>query len=299
MAELPLLSEAERHQLAADWNDSAGPVEDPELLHGMFVRQAAKSPESRALTFGEISLTYGELNARANQLAHWLRRQGVAPEVRVGIQCERSLEMVVAMLAVHKAGGAYVPMDPSYPPERLALVLEEAGASLVLTRRRLDELGWEPGVREPRRPPPCRWPARQRGLCDLHLGLDGPPKGVAVTHRTAANLSPPWTSFGTGGAGAWLASPASLSTSRCLELLGTLAHGFEVVLQPEAAGVWPVLERLERLRGITRLQCTLDWPACWAEPAGAEALGPLSRLLVGGEALPPRSGAAAPGRGAG
>lgn len=134
---LPLLTEAERHQLVVQWNDTevAYPVE--KRLHCLFEAQALRTPEATALVFEDESLTYRELNRRANQLASYLQKLGVGVEVLVGIYMERSLEMVAGILGVLKAGGAYVPLDPAYPRERLAFMLEDSQTPVLLTQQSL------------------------------------------------------------------------------------------------------------------------------------------------------------------
>src|SRR6202035_1449956 len=136
LSELPLLTAAERAQLL-DWNDT-GRLAPPELcLHQRFAARAAGAPEAVALTFEGRSLTYGELDRCADRLAWRLVSLGVGPERLVGIHLERGLERIVAVLAVWKAGGAYLPLDPSYPQERLAFMLEDSGAPVLLTQESL------------------------------------------------------------------------------------------------------------------------------------------------------------------
>ena len=134
---LNVLPDAERQQLLVEWNDTARDYGDQARLHRLIEKQAAQTPDSVALEFDGQELTYAELNRRANQLARLLRQKGVGPDVLVGVFAERSFEMVLALLAVLKAGGAYVPLDPSYPAERLAHMLEDAQAPLVLTQPHL------------------------------------------------------------------------------------------------------------------------------------------------------------------
>ena len=125
ISQLPLLTEAERHQLLVQWNDTAVEYPRDRCIHQLFEAQVERSPGATALVYEDQQLTYGELNARANRLAHHLRSLGVGPGVLVGVCLERSLELVVGLLAILKAGGAYVPLDPSYPAERLAFMLQD------------------------------------------------------------------------------------------------------------------------------------------------------------------------------
>jgi len=136
---LPLLTQAERHQLLVEWNDTKVEYPLDKCIHQLFEEQVELTPDSEAVLFEDKQLTYRELNQRANCLAHHLRTLGVGPEVLVGICVERSLEMVVGLLGILKAGGAYVPLDPSYPSERLAFMLEDSSVSVLLTQASLVE----------------------------------------------------------------------------------------------------------------------------------------------------------------
>ena len=136
---LPLLTDAERHQLLVEWNATKRDYPKNKCLHRLFEAQAERTPDAVAVTFEDKRLTYRELNQRANQLAHYLRRLGVGPDVLVGICMERSLEMIVGLLGVLKAGGAYVPLDPESPKERLGYMMKESHSPVLLTQRRLVE----------------------------------------------------------------------------------------------------------------------------------------------------------------
>ncbi|GAB3466534.1 amino acid adenylation domain-containing protein [Azotobacter salinestris] len=138
VGDLALLDEAERGRLR-QWGEDPQPYPDAEPVHRLFERQVRERPDAVALLFGETQLSYAELNRRANRLAHRLIGMGVAPESRVGIAAERSVEMVVGLLAILKAGGAYVPLDPEYPAERLAYMVEDSGIGLLLTQSHLAE----------------------------------------------------------------------------------------------------------------------------------------------------------------
>ncbi len=131
---LPLLDEAERRQLSVAWNDTAHLWPGTRWIHEMFEDRAAAAPAALAVEFGSERLSYAELNKRANQLAHYLRKLGVGPEVRVAVCMERSLELVISLMAVVKAGGAYVPVDPEYPAERITFMLEDAEAPVILSQ---------------------------------------------------------------------------------------------------------------------------------------------------------------------
>ncbi|HYX25811.1 MAG TPA: amino acid adenylation domain-containing protein, partial [Thermoanaerobaculia bacterium] len=182
LSALPLLPAAEREQLLA-W--SRNPVTHPRgvLVHELVAAQAVRTPDAVALISGPDRLTYAELERRAVALARRLRSQGVGPDVPVGILCDRSPEQWVAVLAALKAGGAYLPLDPANPPERLRLMVADAGAPVVLTRESMTALAEEEGgVEDPG--------TRPQNLVYLIYtsGSTGRPKGVAMSHEAAANM---------------------------------------------------------------------------------------------------------------
>ena len=189
-----MLPQSERHQVLYEWNDTQVEFAADKCVHELFEEQVARTPDATALVFEDASLSYAELNRRANQLAHYLRTLGVKPDCRVAICVERGFEMIVALMAVLKAGGAYVPLDPAYPPERLHYMLEDSAPTVLLTQSHLQELFagindapplldldlpvplWaeQPDANPDRasigpRPPPS-------GLCHLHLWLYRQPK---------------------------------------------------------------------------------------------------------------------------
>jgi putative pyridoxal-dependent aspartate 1-decarboxylase len=136
VSELPLLTESERHQLLVEWNNTE--EEYPQkCLHQLFEEQVEKTPDAVAVVFEDQQLTYRQLNAKANQLARYLQHLGVKPEMLVGICVERSLEMVIGLLAILKAGGVYVPLDPHYPQERLSYMIADSGVAVLLTQSSL------------------------------------------------------------------------------------------------------------------------------------------------------------------
>src|SRR5262249_202602 len=136
----PMLSNAEQQQLLEEWNATGQEFPGGQCIHQLFEEQVARTPEAVGGVFEDRSLTYAELNARANQLSDHLCFLGVGPDVMVGICVERSLEMVVGLLGILKAGGAYVPLDPNYPRERLAFMLDDAKVPVLVTQERLLDL---------------------------------------------------------------------------------------------------------------------------------------------------------------
>ena len=130
-----MLSEAEKHQVLVEWNETKRDYPKDKCIHQLFEEQVKRTPEAVAVVFEDQQLTYRELNSQANQLAHYLKKLGVGPETLVGICVERSLEMIVGLLGILKAGGAYVPLDPGYPKERLAFMLEDARVGVLLTQQ--------------------------------------------------------------------------------------------------------------------------------------------------------------------
>ena len=199
---LPMLTGAQRHQLLEEWNDTAADYPAGQCAHEVFQEQVKKAPDATALVFGDQQVTYGELNRRANQLAHYLRQRGVGPETVVGICVERSIEAVVGVLGILKAGGAYLPLDPAIPVSRLQFMLEDADTPLLLTQQSLFERWTEFGGRVV-----CLdrdWPAiAEQATGDPALlttpehlayviytsGSTGTPKGVAVRHAGLVHLT--------------------------------------------------------------------------------------------------------------
>jgi amino acid adenylation domain-containing protein len=195
----PLLNAAERQQLLVEWNDTTKPFADEACLHELFEAQVSRTPNAIALSYDDTSLTYLELNERSNQLAHYLRSLGVGPDIPVALCLQRGIEMIVAILGVLKAGGAYVPLDPNYPQERLAFMLEDSKAPVLLTQTQL--LGQLP--KSPARVlcldeegeaisagseanPESHVASRNLAYIIYTSGSTGRPKGVALEHRSAA-----------------------------------------------------------------------------------------------------------------
>ena len=201
ISSLPLMRESERQQLLVEWNETKRDYPGEYCLHEQVERQAALTPNAVALIHEETQVSYRELNERANQVGHYLQRQGVGPEGRVGVLLGRSVEMVVGLLGILKAGGAYVPLDPQYPPERLTLMAADAGLRVVLTQQHWlgDWAGGEAELvcldgeaawlrQEARTNPTSRARAENLAYVIYTSGSTGQPKGVAITHGSAVTL---------------------------------------------------------------------------------------------------------------
>jgi natural product biosynthesis luciferase-like monooxygenase protein len=248
---LPLLSEAERGRLLCEWNETRRAFPHHLCIHAFFEAQVARTPARMAVVFEDESLTYFELNERAERLAHQLRLMNVGPEVLVGICAERSVEMVVGLLAILKAGGAYLPLDPLYPPDRLAFMIEDASVSVLLTQRHLQDRLPEHGVRVVHLD--SEWPGAfeiaKEGSGEVApenlayviytSGSTGKPKGVMIAHRNVVNFFTAMDEAlgqdarSEGPPGVWLALTSISFDISVLELLWTLTRGFEVIIQPE------------------------------------------------------------------
>ncbi len=195
-----VLTEAERHKILTEWNKTARDYPRHVCLHQVIEEQVKKTPQALAVQFEGQSLSYVELNARANWLARRLQEMGVGPDVLVGICLDRSLEMVVGLLAILKAGGAYVPFDPAYPQERLAFMLEDANVALLLTQESLldslpkqsvqtlslDRL-WTQMAQEGETNLNSNVSAENLAYVIYTSGSTGRPKGVMNTHRGICN----------------------------------------------------------------------------------------------------------------
>ncbi|WP_427156899.1 amino acid adenylation domain-containing protein [Aliinostoc sp. HNIBRCY26] len=200
ISELPLLTEAERHQLLVEWNQTQ--AEYPKTcLHQLFEVQVEQIPDAVAVVFGEQKLTYKELNTRANQLAHYLQTLGVKPDVPVAICFERSLEMIVGLLGILKAGGAYIPLDPTYPKERLTQMLSDSQTSLLLTTENLAialpehqlnvvylNTNWSTISQQSPENPVTDATPKNLAYVIYTSGSTGQPKGVGCTHQGVTNL---------------------------------------------------------------------------------------------------------------
>jgi amino acid adenylation domain-containing protein len=201
IGDLPMLTEKERRSILVEWNETESDFPRDETIHGIFETRAAETPDAPAVSLGETTLTYAELNMRANNLAHRLMKLGIGPDVPVAVCMSRSPDLIVALIGILKAGGAYVPMDPSYPRERLAFMLEDTNAPVLITEKTLaealpghrartilmdadrNEIAGERGDN----------PSSGAGPGNLAYiiytsGSTGLPKGVCIRHESVLNL---------------------------------------------------------------------------------------------------------------
>ncbi|RKH37600.1 non-ribosomal peptide synthetase, partial [Corallococcus sicarius] len=294
---LPLMGEPERHQVLRAWSNAPARPALETCLHTLFEAQVARTPDAVALVFQEQSLTYLELDARARQLAGHLRALGVGPDVRVGLCLERSLELIVGMLGILQAGGAYVPMDPALPRERLALLLEDSAAPVLLTQQRLREglpehtarvlcldSDWERIAREPGDARPSDVGPGHVAYVIYTSGSTGRPKGVLIEHRAACTLVAAETPLYGVGPGSRMLQFANTSFDISVEeIFTTLTSGATLCLAPaEALAPGPPLQEHLRQAAITVVSLT---PAVLAATP-SEDLPALRVVISGGEACP-------------
>ncbi len=309
---ISLLSPQEQHQLLRGWNNTEVDYPQQQCIHELFEAQVEHTPDAVAVVFESEQLTYRELNTRANQLAHYLQKLGVRPEVLMGICVERSLSMVIALLAILKAGGAYIPLDPNYPKERLAFMLSDACVSVLLTQQRL--VGILPAHK-------AITQQRLVGILPAHKakvicldtdgdaiaqesqenllslvksdnlayvnytsGSTGKPKGVEVLHRGVIRLL-----FGIDyvnlDATQRILQMASISfDASTFELWGALLHGARCVLFPGDIPTPKYLSDILQKHYITTLWMTAALFNVVIDETPNAFLG-IQQLLIGGEAL--------------
>ena len=291
----PVLSEAERRQALIEWNDTRTESWPELCFHQLFEAQVERTPDALAAIFEDEELTYRELNARANQLAHYLRNLGVGPEVCVGLCVERSLRMLVGLLGIMKAGGAYLPLDPSYPLERLSFMLEDAQTPILLTEQHmletlpvswaqvicLDE-DWEMIADESEENVTSGVGLGNMAYVIYTSGSTGKPKGVMVQHSGLRNLAEAQVRAFAEPAGGRVLQLASLSFDASIfEIVMGLRAGAAVCLGArESLLPGPSLLRVLREREITNLTIP---PSILSSLPDSE-LPALKTIIVAGEA---------------
>jgi natural product biosynthesis luciferase-like monooxygenase protein len=251
LSAIPMLPAVEARDALEGWKRARTPYAKDAVIADLFVAQVERTPDAVALCFEHREMTYRELDARANQLAHRLRKLGVGRDVLVGIYTKRSLEMVVAVLGVLKAGGAYVPLDPTYPADRVSYQIADSKLGVLVTQPGLSDALETDGVKKVEldeqwqalQGEPAHEPERENGAADLAYviytsGSTGRPKGVMLEQRNVLNFFAGMDArVGGEGGGVWLAVTSLSFDISVLELLWTLTRGYKVVVQPTPRAV--------------------------------------------------------------
>ncbi|WP_340123341.1 amino acid adenylation domain-containing protein [Methylobacter svalbardensis] len=294
---IDIMSAVERRQLLFGFNATAADYPAEQSLHALFEAQVEKTPDADAVAFAGQTLSYSELNAKANQLAHYLRSRGAGPEVLVGLCVERSLELAVGMLGILKAGGAYVPLDPHYPEERIAYMVKDARIAVLLTQQRLDaasphsaketvylDSDWQAIA---------QWPADNPASCNHPLdpayiiytsGSTGQPKGVMVSHRNAVHSTAARFAHYREPVSAYLLLSSFAFDSSVAGLFWTLGQGGCLCLPTDAAAKDPAaLADIIANRRVSHLLALPSFYALLLKQAGT-ALQNLKTAIVAGEA---------------
>ena len=294
---LSILTEAEKHQLLVEWNDTKVEYPQDKCIHELFEEQVARTPENIAVVFEGEELTYRELNHRANQLAHYLQSLGVKPEVLVGICVKRSLEMIIGLLGILKAGGAYVPLDPSYPQERLAFMLADTQVPILLTQQSLvDKLpinkavmicldrDWEKISDHSQDNLTCNAIADNLAYVSYTSGSTGQSKGVCTIHRGVVRLVKNTNYANLTQKQTFLQlAPISFDAST-FEIWGGLLNGHKLVIFPAHTYSLAELGQAIQHYQITTLWLTTGLFYLMVDER-LEDLKSLDQLLVGGDVL--------------
>ncbi|CAJ7727141.1 syringomycin synthetase [Burkholderia pseudomallei] len=304
LAELDVLPAAERTQVLHGWNETGRAYARDACLHQLFEAQVSRTPEAAAVICGDETLSYTDLDARANRLAHYLRGQGVGPDTRVGLALGRGVEMMTGLLAILKAGGAYVPLDPGYASERLRAILDDSRPAIVLAdaagRAALDALAGAPPIAD-LHADASRWsalpstPPRVEGLTPRHLayviytsGSTGQPKGVMVEHASVVNL---WRAldeaiYRTHPSARRVSLNASIAFDSLVKQWVQLLSGRTLVMVPEPVRFdgRRLLDAIGRDR-IDVFDCTPSQLALIEGARGPEDEAYPQVTLVGGEAI--------------
>ena len=296
--ELQILNETELRHLLEECNDTRTDFKSENCINELFERQAELRKDSLAVVFDDEMLSYGELNRRANQLAHYLRRKGVGPETLVGLYIERGIEMLVGLLGIIKAGGAYVPLDPNYPAQRLAFMLEDADLGVLVTQNCLlsslpgyngeavsIDSDWDQIAQECDKNPTSGVSARNLVYVIYTSGSTGNPKGVLVEHKGLCNLSEAQViAFGVSPDSCVLQFASLNFDASIFEIVMALRVGARLCLcRKELMLPGRPLMNLLRSQGVTNI--TVPPSVLAALPA--EELPALQTIVVAGEACMP------------
>ena len=302
IARLPLLSDAERRQILIDWNQTASDYRQNQCIHQGFERQVEQTPDAVAMKYEDQSISYAQLNSRANRLAHHLIGLGVGPEKLVAIAIERSIDLVVGLLAILKAGGAYLPLDPNYPAERLRFMIDDSRACVLLTQEQLAaarrwenrhdlklvclDRDWPSIAQHSDDNPSIVVDSNQLAYVIYTSGSSGQPKGVEIEHRAVVNcLTAIDRQIALSAGDKWLAVTTISFDIAALELFLPLCKGGRIILagRQECGDSAKLMARVKS-SGANIMQATpslwqLLCASGWHSPAGFT-------VLCGGEALP-------------
>lgn len=304
IGELDMITEREREQIVAEFNGTEAAYPREATIHGLFEEQARRTPDRTAVTDPQRSLTYAELNAEANRLAHELRRRGVHREQAVGVLTERTAEMIVGVLAIMKAGGAYVPIDPDYPADRVDYLLEDSGAQLVLASGSLAgqlpphiaRVGFEAaataagssGEEEIAIDQDRVNEAEDLAYLMYTSGSTGKPKGVMVTHRNVIRLVQNTNFVNFREDDCILQTGSLVFDASTFEIWGALLNGLRLVLVDKMT----ILDESALAQAIERHGVTMMWltSPLFTQLAekNPELFRPVRTLLVGGDVLSPK-----------
>ncbi len=297
IGQLKLMGQEERHRTLVEWNQTRCDYPREKCVHQLFEEQVQRTPHAVAIEFEGRLLTYGDLNARSNQLAHYLQKHGISPETRVGICVDRSLEMIIGLLAILKAGGAYVPLDSHYPAERLNFLVSDTGIGTILTQRHLENrwkntdmqlvaLDSEDSVcsNEPDDNLNLAQSSESSAYVIYTSGSTGTPKGVEVVHRGIVRLVCGADYVQLDESQSVLQLAVLSFDASTFEIWGPLLHGGRCVLAPAQ---FPEPDELHELLRQTNVRTLFLTTALFNTLVDGhfDALKGIEQLLVGGEAL--------------
>ncbi len=301
ISDIPILTELERHQLLSEWNDTATDYPQ-DCIHQLFEAQVSQDPDAIAVVCGDQQLSYGELNTRANQLAHYLRSLGVQPEEWVGVCIERSVDMVVGVLGILKAGGAYVPLDPEYPQERLTMMMTEAQMRFLVSKQEISQTlvssagslqivcldaDWPVISQESALPLDNTTTSDSLIYAIFTSGSTGKPKGAGVFHKGFVNLVSWYIEEFQLAGNTLLISSLSFDLTQ-KNVFAPLCLGSTLYLaSPGAYDPYEIVKQVDRHQ-ISWLNCTptaFNLILLAAEKQGYRDLSPLRHVFLGGEPI--------------